>query len=637
MSTLLSRRDFLRASAAAGAVLAAGPVLSACSGDDDPRISSVAIHPALAIARVGNSPDSFFFGPEIPGTVPIAPDGFKDADGAMARQAARFRIFGLDEDGNVVRELTNEDATISWSVSVANKKAAWYDTNFSMDLPVATPVSRRNDDVTGSDRDGLIIVPGPHSIDGTATGAVGLDGGEFMGEPVSLGELLTDERGRLVFMPAAGSGFSPTNAPLTTFSDNDGWGDDICDGPVMATVRIGDRELAADPAWVIVTPPSYAPSIATGLVTAFDSARTAWMGPDDVGSVSFANDVLPIFSRTVDMQWVNAGYFELNGWGSPGDYLSSPLLEQLADPSAANAAFRTELLDRFRDPDYATEQPTHDPFMYGDGVAIPPESPYQWLTVTPIQYRQLELWAAGDFTDDRDELIRPEGLSALAVGDQPAALDRAGLESCLGGAFHPGVELPWALRTPSMWAEPLRLAMRTFEADDTDYGDELTPEATLAAGGPLDGSGPGDITRWMGVPWQGDAGSCRSGYRPEISPVLPTFWPARIPNHVLREQDYDVVMDTTLPREERREAFERRYQWQRFAAGPNTTTTLDAMMDSWWELGVILDRPGPEDGEFPSVMRVESLVGFDSEPDVTYSSTHEERSPEYYDGEVVRE
>ena len=43
----------------------------------------------------------------------------------------------------------------------------------------------------------------------------------------------------------------------------------------------------------------------------------------------------------------------------------------------------------------------------------------------------------------------------------------------------------------------------------------------MAADGPLAGSGPGDLTRWQGTPWQSDAASCRSGYEPNISPVLP--------------------------------------------------------------------------------------------------------------------
>ena len=91
---LTSRRAFLQRSSAAAALVALPSLVTAgCGGgDDDNRIARVAIHPALGIGRVGNSPDAMYFGPEVPGAVPRAPRGFKDADGAMARQAARFRI-----------------------------------------------------------------------------------------------------------------------------------------------------------------------------------------------------------------------------------------------------------------------------------------------------------------------------------------------------------------------------------------------------------------------------------------------------------------------------------------------------------------------------------------------------------------
>src|SRR5215510_7049155 len=68
-------------------------------------------------------------------------------------------------------------------------------------------------------------------------------------------------------------------------------------------------------------------------------------------------------------------------------------------------------------------------------------------------------------------------------------------------------------------------------------------------------SGPGDLTRWMAVPWQTDTASCRAGYDPEYSPFLPTFWPARVPNHVLAEADYNQVLNKKLSKEERLEAF----------------------------------------------------------------------------------
>ena len=56
------------------------------------------------------------------------------------------------------------------------------------------------------------------------------------------------------------------------------------------------------------------------------------------------------------------------------------------------------------------------------------------------------------------------------------------------------------------------------------------PAVALSADGPLAGSGPGDVTRWMAVPWQADTASCRSGYQygpTPVDPYLPTFWAAR--------------------------------------------------------------------------------------------------------------
>jgi hypothetical protein len=93
---LTSRRAFLQRSSAAAALVALPSVMTAgCGGGNDDRIARVAIHPALGIGRVGNSPDGMYFGPEVPGALPRAPHGFKDANGAMARQAARF-FAGLD-------------------------------------------------------------------------------------------------------------------------------------------------------------------------------------------------------------------------------------------------------------------------------------------------------------------------------------------------------------------------------------------------------------------------------------------------------------------------------------------------------------------------------------------------------------
>jgi hypothetical protein len=314
--------------------------------------------------------------------------------------------------------------------------------------------------------------------------------------------------------------------------------------------------------------------------------------------------------------------------------MTPPLLDRLADPSPASADLRRRTFALFRDPTYATEQQDLVPQLYGDGVAIPAASPYQWLTVTPIQYAQLAAWADGEFTDDRDEL-RPTDFDAMTPADQARALDRAGLESCLGGAYHPGIEVPWTLRVPMMWAGPMRLAVRARTVDTTDWGDELTPQVAMSADGPLAGSTPGDLTHWQGTPWQSDAASCRSGYQPAISPVLPTFWPARIPNHVLREEDYLVVVDTDAPMADRQAAFDRRYDWERFVTAAQRTDTLDNMVEQWGRLGLVTELPGPSDGAFPAVMKVETHVGFTTEPTVSWNAAGQASDPLVWDGAPV--
>src|SRR6267154_5152237 len=95
-------------------------------------MSTYRIHPAIGVARVGNSPE-FFIGPEHPG-VPGNWDAtaqrflpFKDDQGRVKRQAARFRVFEVDDAGRTVREVTTADGTrIAWRVHVANRKAAFF-------------------------------------------------------------------------------------------------------------------------------------------------------------------------------------------------------------------------------------------------------------------------------------------------------------------------------------------------------------------------------------------------------------------------------------------------------------------------------------------------------------------------------
>ena len=115
--------------------------------------------------------------------------------------------------------------------------------------------------------------------------------------------------------------------------------------------------------------------------------------------------------------------------------------------------------------------------------------------------------------------------------------------------------------------------------------------------------GPGGVTRWMAVPWQADTASCRSGYQygdTPVDPYLPTFWAARVPNHVMPEQNYERVLDTSLPLDERREAFFVRAQFFRNIDRPATPETLQQMVDNWYRLGVVTEQPGPRRSRLPA-------------------------------------
>jgi hypothetical protein len=83
------------------------------------------IHPGLGIARLGDSPDEFFIGPEAPGDVPAPHGGFKDRKGRIKRQAARFRVYAYDAQDRALGELTASEADLKWSVRLANAKAAY--------------------------------------------------------------------------------------------------------------------------------------------------------------------------------------------------------------------------------------------------------------------------------------------------------------------------------------------------------------------------------------------------------------------------------------------------------------------------------------------------------------------------------
>lgn len=236
--------------------------VAADNGVLDEVIVKAAIYPSIGIARVGSSLTEWYIGPEVPDPLPLPPGSYRDHTGALKREAARFRVYGLNAAGTIVRELTDAEADIAWTVQLANTKAAWYGFQLALDIPEAsapgsTPTTLRNPLIV--DRKALAITPAPRTISGGSRPEHRFDDGAFMGIPVYLGSVLTDEAGRLLVLGGHGVSASYTDAIAVTFANNDTWYDDVADGPVTAKVNLAGRVLPVEPAWVVVAPPNYGP------------------------------------------------------------------------------------------------------------------------------------------------------------------------------------------------------------------------------------------------------------------------------------------------------------------------------------------------------------------------------------------
>ncbi len=594
----------------------------------DTVVVRAAIHPGIGVARIGNSTqeDGYFIGPEVTDPPLTWAGENRDSTGAIKRQAARFRIYGYNAAGEIVGELTSNNADIHWTAHLVNSKAQWYQFQYALDIPEAATASfsRRNPAVKGTDRNGLTIDPGPRTITGANTSgpAYQFDGGTFQGTPVPLGEVRTDDAGRLLVLGGLGVSASPTGTPVydpanpDSFNNANGWYDDISDGPVTATVSIAGREIPVEASWAVVGPPNYAPDVIAWrslydlLVDAY--TQCGWI-PFPT-TVSFANDVLPALRRLSNLQWVNKGFATMYGKGCPMDFEDPAFIAKLAHvPSEAGepdpyAELRQVVFNSFRPYDTTNADPRTWPWIYGDAYGSFDDSPRDNLALSDVRSRLLQLWVQGDFVNDWDATAVPyRTIQEVPLKDQPAMLDKAALHFCLADAFHPGCEMTWPMRHTSMYSAPFRIRHRPASEPEPDYGKDLTQAIALQPGGPLYAQPPGGISRWMALPWQGDTAFCRSGYDPSYDPYLPTFWPARVPNQVLTQEDYEMVVDESLPREERIAAYNDRAGWLRKLKG-SVAQQMEQMIAEFGSMGIVEARTGPvDDPDFPAVLFVESL------------------------------
>ncbi len=614
------------------------------------------IHPAIGVARVGNLLSDFFIGPELPGKGNTGADGgqgsavppYKDGSGRVKRQAARFRawkyVWVAKKSQYVPKEEINLSSpnikTIKWTVELANRKASFY--QFNGTNGETSPYgpgggfvkASRNAGVTGAARDTLEIVPGEKSIEGAMASGV-----EFRkstpGIPIDyLGELRTDDKGRLLVLGGRGDTKfnTPTTPPVPTYANNDHWFDDVSDGPVRAEIEFntptGPQKVPSEQivdAWVLVGPPDFAPDIGN-LVSLWDTlsdvavqfipispqdgrfdeyapgkglkrlklmkADFAKPGGFTTYKVSFRQEIYPIVQRVL-----NYSYVHKNAVGRhtsfPWDQMAEPLspankptkdtffgwirptlgMTRPSDPSLLSTPYMPKLLG-----DEAEEDPSR-------GIAA--TDPRTFLMLTALQYAQLIHWWKGNFEKDgwpADN--KPASLPAPPSDVRPEGLDRAAAESCVGGAFYPGIEVSWLIRNPKVYGDfwgPFRID--PWDRDPTTGKINLdgsgTPKAKeIAYGTDTIKLRAGFFSQQMALPWQADFMDCAiETHDAGLGPMEFGWWPAQRP-------DYVMVKTPAIPPAAAQLAWDRG-----FTMSPNTPRHLD-MINNWSTRGFV-EPDGP--------------------------------------------
>lgn len=613
------------------------PQFSGNTDEDSDCVVKAGIYPPIGVMRVGNSETEYYIGPLVDNPEPQTDEyAYRDKTGALKRQAAQFRIYGFNAAGKAIKELTAENAKIKWHCHLANQKAAWYQFQLALDIPEAAdaPASMlRNINV--KDRSTLVIDGGPQTISEANVNKGHVFEGKFQSKAVYLGEMRTDEKERLIMLGGYGKSENIDGDIAVTFANNEGWYDDTSDGPVTAEVEYKGVQLKVDPAWVICAPPDYAPMQ--------KSVRTMWDLMRDVAvkaqmlarpvRPSFTKDILPIFERMTNLQWVNAGFAAAFGWGGQFDYTTKAWLEKLSNPSPAYYEMRRTISNSFRRLEVSgAEAPQLWPWMYGDAISIPTTgSIRQQATLSGLQLEFLTQWVNGDFEADYVDMTgcphvpKPMTIDDVPVAQQPDMLTKAAMEFCLADAFHPGCEMTWPMRTSGMYMAPFRLkhAPKTPPVNTTYYGPVMSSDViTLAKGPLLGGQVAGGVTRWMAIPWQTDTASCRDGYTTEYDPYVPTFWPARVPNNIMSEARYKQTTDPNLSQETRHQAFASRYDWLDnlpLDGQPATyTNQINSMVKYFDKLAVVQKHPDPkvQDPNFPHEMQVAVLPNREQEAEL---------------------
>jgi hypothetical protein len=600
------------------------------------------IHPAIGSARVGNSKE-YYLAPETPGGLPLDSSSgkpiyagpglppqniFHDSAGALKKQAARFKVYAYDnanpaDPGTRVAVGTTKVngktvTAIEWTVYLANKKASWFQflqlTGSGMEgdagylqnnaknpgnknptLPfnplrfnVTLGTSSDPSTINAANRKQLVLDPGPRTVSGPKAAPQDFAVAAKGTQPFSittLGQILTDAECNLIVLGGEGnSGSTDMPVQIQQYANNNGWFDDVSDGPVSGALLLQDgSKVAIDaPAWVLCGPPKYAPEI-INLVSMYDTmydvfVREFGLDPDLFNNGKFqasyqpnrAAEIIALLSRPNLYQYVA----KIGSFGAG---------QHAALPSLTSQQFAAGGLPVIRPAGQTESGPGLMPKLAGDNP-ISGFTSSDYLTLTATQFFILGQYANGSFSQ-----------APAPVLGEGVALDRASLENCVGGAFCPGIEMTWISRNTTIYL-PLPANPSLSDAFRIKHK-PLTGGLTLTNGADNDysaGLEPGDIIKYMAQPWQADFNECSTQPIPNGSNNNYWWWPAQRP--------YD-VFPAANPTQQ--------LPWTRLTANGTSQNNVFPdlqMVTNWKDVGFILDIGAAANPKFVEIERNQQAI-----------------------------
>jgi hypothetical protein len=560
---------------------------------------------------------------------PIRIKSFKDPNdlSKILKQGARFRIHAYqDEDDLIGKEIKlggtynfiyqnpvtapmlveGTVTDIDWTVHLANKKSSWYEFQETNGQQGYSPDhALRNPEITQPDlRRQLITDPGPLTVNlKNNTGSFAKYGSEskkndnskykkvaypqtfppsdIKPNPIeTLGSLIVNEQDkniRLIVLGGNGNSGSTKNPVITDFVNNDGWFDDISDGPVTAVIQYsftsisynGDEEIKTPatgtmevqiPSWVVVGYPRYVPEMEDMItmdetmhdlfvrklaynpqifgVPPFDKENNSpktqeeleiWRNAAQYNPEyypKFFKDIWPMFRRPYE-QTTFTMVFDPSDGGDPhnrgtGGNLSKEALslppKNGEDP---NYRLRQFVMGIMRGTDQTNQyivqgnsktpnKPRLMPMLCGNNP-ITNTAPEKFINMRETQLFFLKQWAAGKFVNECMEWDEGNPNCSNPWAAPPTVgieIDRGVLGNAVGGAFCPGAEMTWIMQNPAIYSEPYRIKHAGYLAGGLTIPKPIAAIDGSAAPDLQQGLEPGDLTKYIGIPWQADFHEC---------------------------------------------------------------------------------------------------------------------------------